>query len=191
MSGFATDPTLPTLRVDEPIVALIRSGRMRDALILCVREHGSGVGRLCMALLGNQAESEEAVQETFVAMQTSLGSYRGDGTVRAWTFGIARRVCARRLETRTADARRLRLVANADRDASTPHTLLEAKRRAERVRAALDELKPSEREAILMRYEAGLEYAEIAHACGVDEPAARKRVSRALAHLRSVFQTKE
>jgi RNA polymerase sigma-70 factor (ECF subfamily) len=53
---------------------------------------------------------------------------------------------------------------------------------------ALDELKPSERDAVLLRYEAGLSYREISEACGIDEAAARKRTSRALAELRTLVK---
>jgi RNA polymerase sigma-70 factor (ECF subfamily) len=56
--------------------------------------------------------------------------------------------------------------------------------RAIRARNALAELKPSEREAVVLRYDAGLSFREVAAACGVDEAAARKRVSRALSRLR-------
>jgi RNA polymerase sigma-70 factor (ECF subfamily) len=37
---------------------------------------------------------------------------------------------------------------------------------------------------VTLRYEAGLSFREVAVACGVDEAAARKRVSRALSRLR-------
>ena len=56
--------------------------------------------------------------------------------------------------------------------------------RAERARAALGRLKPSEREAVMLRYEAELSFGEVAQAMAIDEAAARKRVSRALARLR-------
>ena len=56
-----------------------------------------------------------------------------------------------------------------------------------RVRDALEALKPSEREAVVLRYESGLPYREIAELMAIDEPAARKRVSRALLQLRSTL----
>ena len=55
------------------------------------------------------------------------------------------------------------------------------------MRWALEELKPSERDVVVMRYQAGLEYAEIAVACGIDEAAARKRVSRGLARMKELL----
>ena len=56
--------------------------------------------------------------------------------------------------------------------------------RGERAGAALGMVKPSEREAVVLRFEADLSFKEVAVACGIDEAAARKRVSRALAKLR-------
>ena len=52
-------------------------------------------------------------------------------------------------------------------------------------------MKPSEREALVLRFVADLSHREIAVACGLDEAAARKRISRALARLRSVMPTEE
>ena len=56
------------------------------------------------------------------------------------------------------------------------------------VRAALERLKPSERDAVVLRYDGGLAYREIGEACGIDEAAARKRVSRALARMRTMLK---
>jgi RNA polymerase sigma-70 factor (ECF subfamily) len=171
----------------DPIVRAIRAGAYREAIALCAREHGPSLGRLCMAMLGSQAEAEECVQEVLIAAHDAFPDYRGEGTVRAFLFGIARRMCAKRLEMRGRRERRIRLVYDAGADAATPEQLIDARRQAERVRAALERLKPSERDAVVMRYQAGLDYREIGAACGVDEVAARKRVSRALARMKELL----
>jgi len=171
----------------DPIAALIREGRHRDAVALCAREHGAALGRLCMALLGNQAEAEETAQEVLIAAHAGFASYRGEGSVKGWLCGIARRKCARKLETRVRRERRLRLVHDAEANAELPDDVLELRRRAERVRAALEHLKPSERDAVTLRYQAGLAYREIGEACGIEEATARKRVSRALARMKSLL----
>jgi RNA polymerase sigma-70 factor (ECF subfamily) len=172
---------------DDPVLRAIQAGAFRDATTLAARLHGASLGRLCMAMLGSQAEAEECVQEVLLAGHDAMGEFRGDGTVRAWLFAIARRMCAKRLEMRGRRERRLRLVHDAEHDARLPDEVLEARRRAQRVREALEELKPSERDAVAMRYQAGLEYAEIATACGVDEAAVRKRVSRGLARMKELL----
>jgi RNA polymerase sigma-70 factor, ECF subfamily len=168
----------------EPIAELIATGRHREALALCAREHGPALGRLCMALLGSQADAEETAQETLLAACGQMGAYRAEGTVRAWLFGIARRQCARRFEKGVRERRRLEVVGGGDGDPASPAVSVAVLRRARAVRAALAGLKPSERETLILRYQGGLSFREIALQSGIDEAAARKRASRGLAQLR-------
>ena len=171
----------------DPIAALIRDGRHRDAIAACARTHHVVLGRLCMALLGSQADADEAVQETLLRAHRAMASYRGDGSVKAWLCGIARHVCAHMLETRRRGRELLELVPTEGeaRDAFA------SRRRARVLRDALDKLKPSERESLVLRYVADLSHREIADACGLAEAAARKRISRALDRLRSVMPSEE
>lgn len=171
----------------DPLGRQIRDLPPRDAVELCARQLGRTVGRLCMGLLGSHAEADEAAQETFLAVALAIGQYRGEGTVRAWVLSIARRTCARRLETRTRREGRLALVHDAEPDRAWPDEDVDARRRGHRVREALAQLRPSEREVLLLRYEAGLGFREVAQACGVDEATARKRAGRALDRLRKLL----
>jgi RNA polymerase sigma-70 factor, ECF subfamily len=162
----------------------IAAGQYREAVARCARAYAGPLGRLCMAFTGSQAESEELVQETLLAAFDAFPQYRGEGSVRAWLFGIARRICGRHNEMRSRREARLRLVHDTGRGRDAGELALE-RERAERARSALAKLKPSEREAVVLRYEAELSFRELAIACGVDEAAARKRVSRALARMRA------
>ncbi len=176
------------VRESDPLAELIHGGDHRAALAACARAHGAILGRLCMAMLGRQADADEAVQETLLAAHKAMAGYRGDGTVKAWLCGIARRVCARQLEGRRRQERPLEVVPA---DGADPHGAFATRQRARVVRAAMEQLKPSEREAVLLRYVADLSHREIAAACEVDEATARKRVSRALIRLRSVLGPEE
>jgi RNA polymerase sigma-70 factor (ECF subfamily) len=55
------------------------------------------------------------------------------------------------------------------------------------LRLALETLRPREREALTLRFEADLSLRDVAAALGLDEDAARKRVSRALEKLRQAM----
>lgn len=170
----------------EAIAGLIAEQNYKEALARCSRAYAGPLGRLCMALTGSQAEAEELVQETLIAAYDAFPSFRFEGSVRSWLYGIARRICGRHNEMKNRRQARLRLVHDTGRGADAGELALE-RERAIRARAALAALKPSEREAVVLRYDAGLSFREVAAACGVDEAAARKRVSRALMRLRETL----
>ncbi len=165
------------------IEKLIGEARYKDALARCAKAYSGPLGRLCTALTGSQAEAEELVQETLLAAYDGFPGFRFEGSIRAWLFGIARRICGRHNEMRNRRQARLRLVHDTGRGADAGELAIE-RERAVRARNALAQLKPSEREAVVLRYDAGMSFREVAVACGVDEAAARKRVSRALIRLR-------
>lgn len=171
----------------DPIAVQIQEGRYRDALAACASTHGTIVGRLCMAMLGSQADADEATQETLLRAHRSMAGYRAEGSVKAWLCGIARHVCAHTLETRRKHRELLEVVPVEDQ----ARDVFAARRRARVLREALARLKPTEREALVLRYVADLSHREIAVACNLDEPTARKRISRALARLRSVMPAQD
>lgn len=139
-----------------------------------------------MALLGSQAEAEEAVQEVLILAYQTFPTFRGDGSVRAFLFGIARRMCARAVETRVRRERRLRVVHHVSDD-PRPDEVVDSRRAVDGLRGALEELRPTDREAVLLRYVGGLSYREIATTLAIDEAAARQRISRALVRLRQLI----
>lgn len=185
--GGAPSPSEEDLVVAEAI----DGGRMREAVLHCSRLHGPAIGRLCMALLGSQQDAEDVTQETLIDAYEGLSGWRREGSVRSWLMAIARRKCARMVEKRARRSAKLRLVHDADKNppsSDRAERRLLIRQRAARAREALEAVRPSEREALLLRFGAGLSFREVGLACGIDEAAARKRVSRAIAHLRETLR---
>jgi RNA polymerase sigma-70 factor, ECF subfamily len=170
---------------DPGVLEALSNQDYRQAVALSARAHGAAVGRMCMALVGSQAEAQELAQETFVAAYKAFQSYRGDGTVRAFLYGIARRMCSRHVELRVRRDAKLRLVHDVGPVEADAAEMVGLRQRAERARTALDGLRPTERDAVVLRFQGELSFREVAEACGIDEATARKRVSRAIARLRT------
>ena len=170
---------------DVDILDALARGETRRALGLCVERHGASIGRLCMAMLGSQSDADELTEETLLAAHQSFAEYGGGGSLRAWLLGIARNKCLQQLEK----GRRRGAKLGAADDARSPSAddALGAKARAERARALLEAVRPSDRDALLLRFLADLSFKEMAAALGIDEATARKRVSRALTRLRSAL----
>ena len=108
MQGQAAAVTMSEAVTVEPIAALIAGGQHREAVAACARSHRMVLGRLCIALLGSQADADEAVQETLLRAHRAMATYRGEGSIKAWLCGIARHVCAHVLETRRTRPRAAR-----------------------------------------------------------------------------------
>lgn len=182
--GHSAEPAAIAAGIERAIAR----GEYRDALARCAQAYGPALGRLCMAFTGSQAEAEELVQETLLAAHDAFAQFKGEGSIRAYLFGIARRTCARWVERKVRREARLRLVHDAgEGHAADAAELAMVKQRAAQARKALEQLRPTEREALLLRYEADLSFREIAEASGCDEAAARKRVSRALGRMRELL----
>lgn len=190
MTAHALAAVEDPIPAPDPIAQLIAQGALREAVAACAVTHGRIVGRLCIALLGSQADADEATQETLLRAHRAMPTYRGEGTVKSWLCGIARHVCAHTLETRRKGKELLELVPSAA-DAGEAHDAFQVRRRARVLRAALAGLKPSEREALVLRFVADLSHREIAISLHLDEATARKRISRALARLRTILPDSE
>jgi RNA polymerase sigma-70 factor, ECF subfamily len=143
----------------------------RSVVEALVEEHARAVGEACMALLGSRKDAEEALVEVLAEALRQPPSDLGDRAVRVWLLGIARRRCAARLEARD---RQPELAS----EATTEEGALPS-----RARRLLRALRPTGREALVLRFHAELTVREVGEACGVDEAAARARISRGLEHF--------
>jgi RNA polymerase sigma-70 factor (ECF subfamily) len=174
---------------DVDLVNALERRETRRALALCVERHGASIGRLCMAMLGSQADADDATRETLLTVHQSFGEYRGTGSVRAWLLGIARNQCLQQLESSRRRGAKPALATNGALAERGADGALGATHRAERARALLDNVRPSDRDVLLLRFLADLSFEEVAAALGIDEATARQRVSRALSHLRKTLRS--
>ena len=177
------------------VIACLEAGEFRQALALCARYHAVYIGRLCMAMLADQAEAEDIVQETLLTAYAGFASWRREGSVRAWLLGIARNKALKLAERQQRRGAKLRLIEGGEPSTRGPaagaEEWLALKQKAELARSALEQIRPTEREALLLRYVAELDFEAVAALCGISEVTARKRISRGIAHLREVLRASE
>lgn len=168
--------------MDAHIERLIGQRDYRGALDALASAHGRAIGRFCAGLLGSVDDGQEALQEALMQALSAMPRYRGEG-VRAWAFGIARHVCAAELKKRT---RRRSLWSRffAEREERSSSPSLEADARLTLTKA-LVRLSPNLREALLLRYQQGMDATEVADVLGISHAAARKRISLGLRDLRA------
>jgi RNA polymerase sigma-70 factor, ECF subfamily len=180
--------------LDADLVQEILKGDERSFAEL-LRRHHAVVWRTARRMLGNPTDAEDAVQEVFLRVFTSLGHYNKSYPFHSWVKRIAANHCIDQLRSRKL--RRCDLLSDM-----TPHQQekvlndfrcnagyrpFAAKDPDVHQRAVMSlvcSLKPNYRAAFVLRELAGWAYADIARELGVAETAARSRVCRAKAEVR-------
>lgn len=152
-----------------------------------VRTHAPRVRALCVSVLKDAAEADDAAQDAFLKAHRSLPGFTGASTFATWVHRIAVNVCLDRL--RAASRRRAdSLEALTERDAAALRGLiepsaagaLEDRDLAERL---LSRLTPEGRLAFTLCERDGLSYAEIAQAMSCSVDSVKSRIKRARADL--------
>jgi RNA polymerase sigma-70 factor (ECF subfamily) len=170
---------------DADVLALV-GGDTRAALHRLMQRHGRAVYRYCRIALGDAVLADDIHQQVFIEAFRDLPGFAGRSTVRTWLFGIARHRVLDAAKRRRRARARLDVAAGDDLPDPRPSPgegLDDAQLQAALVTclAALDE---PIRTAVLLRYQQGLTYEEMAEICGEKAGTLQARVSRALRKLR-------
>src|SRR4029077_15489183 len=145
---------------DAALAAACRSGDLR-AYERLYTIHGARMKNVARNVLGNPSDAEDAVQETFLKVQRSIASFRGQSSFVTWTYRILINTCY--------DARRSRMrkkeVANDDSE-ETPRQEPRAPGAHPTLRMALEraleKLTRHQRDVFLLYEVEGFRHAEIA-----------------------------
>ncbi len=88
----------PGFVTDNELVAQIQKSGDEEAFNLLYDRYLKRVYGFISRRMGNRADVEEATQEVFINILSSLDSFRGEGPFAAWVFGVSRRVVANRFK---------------------------------------------------------------------------------------------
>ena len=177
-----------TNRGDEAgLVQRARAGEA-GAFEAIVEAHSAGAYRVAAGMVGAD-EAEDIVQEVFLRVHQGLSTFRGEGSLRSWIYGIATKLSLHRLRTR----RRWRWITPlgerdpVTRNAQHPDRPLELSERQAALETALQRLPEHQRAVVVLRAYEGLTYAEISAALGVRQPTVESRMARARQTLRGLM----
>ena len=169
-------------RSDDELMQLAATG-LDEAFALLVRRHQGQVRGYCSRRCGGPAAGDDVAQEVFVELWRTRSRYEPRGRFRSYLYTI--------VQTRVLNAvqRRPREV-ELDHDIPLPGQELDAILAAERQRRLCQKLAllPSGlREALLLRFSAGLDYGEMAEVLKRSQSTVRSRVFHGLLRLRKLL----
>ena len=178
---------------------LVRRARLGDehAYSEIVERYGDDLFRLACSLVGNAADAEDAVQETFFGAFAKLRLFEERSSVKTWLVSILVRQAARcrrtRWRKRTVPLGRDRTDSGTGEEEGAPQGFVPAAPESGRtearldVLAMLDALEPIHREVLVLRELQGLSYDEMAEVLGVPRGTVESRLFRARRTLKERF----
>ena len=175
--------------------SLLKQVSMGDAEAVreCIRRYGPLVWSLARRFSATSAEAEDGVQDVFVDLWRSASRFDPDiATEVAFVAMIARR---RLIDRRRRAARRPR---TEELEEAAPTTLqfrgsesIEASSEAALARRALDDLRPEQREVLVMAACHGMSHQEIADVMGMPLGTVKAHARRALLRVRRALLGQE
>ena len=179
---------------DHRLVESLRAGSEQAYEDLLARFQ-QPVYTLALRLLGNSAEASDVVQEVFLKVFRNIDSFRGQSSLKTWMYRItvneahnARRWFFRHrrreveLDTDPQEARNWKETI-PDRSRS-PFDVVCDHEQAGMIEAALENINPVFREAVVLRDITDLSYEEIADVLGVSLGTVKSRILRGREALR-------
>jgi RNA polymerase sigma-70 factor, ECF subfamily len=185
---------------DAAVVAQVLAGD-RDAFRVLVERHSRSIFRVIYRMTGNQQDSEELVQETFLRAYKSLERFELRANFSTWLYRIAVNrtldfLNARKTHMQTKET--YQITDNPDSDegnqvqvaASTPgpDRLLLSAEMKRKIAGAMGLLTPAERVAFTMRHMEGRSIEEISQTLDLKVSAAKNSVFRAVQKLRQQLE---
>ena len=175
------------------------AGGNHEAMRLLMRRHNQTLFRTARAILRDDAEAEDAVQEAYISAYRSIGSYRSESKLSTWLVRITVNESLMRLrKSRRAsniipmegDERVESAVAQAEMNASSPDHPETAAIRADARRlleTKIDGLPDAFRTVFVLRAVEEMSVDEVATALEIPEATVRTRFFRARGLLREAL----
>jgi RNA polymerase sigma-70 factor, ECF subfamily len=185
----ALDPRMP----DQELAARV-ANREEAAIRLLTRRHNQTLFRTARAILRDDAEAEDAVQEAYIKAIRAMSTFRSDAKLSTWLIRITVNEALAKLRRARRAAEVIPLAADLPSgdtvydniESSTPTPEAEAMRAQARrlMESRIDALPESFRAVFMLRGVEELSVEETAAALGIPEATVRTRFFRARALLR-------
>jgi RNA polymerase sigma-70 factor, ECF subfamily len=149
---------------------------------------------LCYRMLGNSNDAEDAAQESFIRAFRYLKKYDPNRSFATWLLSIASHYCIdrmrkRKLDTVSTDVLPAEIIP--DRNAPNPEREYRQQEEEVLIQSMLDDLKPTDRAAIILRYWHQYSEVEIADALDLSVSAVKSRLYRSRQSLADAWVAAE
>ena len=170
---------------DQEIIQRILCGHAEDYAEL-VRRHQDHVYGLCLSLMKNPTDAEDAAQEIFLKAYRRLKDFRFESSFSTWLYRVAYHHSLDLLKARArrpAESLDAMMEAQGEFAAESPEHA-DPTAEADHARQALNGLRPEDRLVLTLREIQGLTYEEMTTTLNISLDAVKSRLRRARETLR-------
>lgn len=149
--------------------------------------HGARMKNVARNLLGSVIDAEDAVQETFLKVQRSISTFRGQSSFVTWTYRILINTC---YDARRSRVRKKEVANEENEDSPRPEPRAPGAHPSLRMalERALATLTKHQRDVFLLYEVEGFHHAEIAGILEITETASKNTLFQAKRNLRQVLE---
>jgi RNA polymerase sigma-70 factor (ECF subfamily) len=158
----------------------------QNAYRALLEQYQRPVYALVRRMVANDADAADLTQEAFVRAFRSLGQYDPERKFSSWLFRIAHNLCIDQYRRRRLDTVPLVRVADGEEETwdlpdpgPSPAEGFSDRERSRRLLEAVESLPPGYRAVILLRYQQGLAYEEIADTMDMPLGTIKAKIHRA------------
>ena len=181
-------------RANQAAQLLLARGDRRGAVEVLMNAHGEMIFAHCVRMLRDRSLAEDVLQQVFYEAHRDLEKFRGQSSLGTWLFSIAAHRCADVLKS----ARRRGVNLDADEEAlttsadpvSAPGERLDQARLVKALEGCLEELSDEVRATVLLRFQSGMTYEQMASSLDTKADTLCARVARALPLLKRCLEKK-
>ncbi len=165
----------------------------RQAFTTFVGRHQAAAFRYLRNLTRHDADAEDVLQETFLAVWRSAGSFAGTDSARGWLLTIARHAASRLRRRRVGEPDRFESIETIGLEAGwgeipSPDVELDRMSQRELIERALAALPDAERETVVLRDLESLPGEQVAELTGVSVAAMKSRLHRGRLRLAALLK---
>ncbi len=193
MATLLIQPTLTDLDDDQLVLLCLNRGQRNDRPYQeLFRRHNKMVWHICYRFLGNGSDAEDMTQEVFFKAYRNLEKFEGRSLFKTWIYRIAVNTCQNELRRRSRRPQEsqteLEVATEFSPSAETVDQTYDQLALSELLADALNALRPSEREIIILKDVEERPYADIADIMNISLSAAKMRVQRARLALQREYK---
>ena len=149
-----------------------------DDIEILISQYGDMLYRLCLIMLKNESDAEDAVQELYIRLHAAVRNGKAPKNMTAYAMSVLKNICI--------DTMRRRMVRKAETvderiplEDPLPDSRMASKDMLERLMTEMDKLPDPQARILKMKALEGLDYKEISERTGLSQVHVRVLVSMA------------